>query len=131
MAPQNKIFEEVQRIVRWHYQWVVVFDYLEGHTLPESIHFRGLPPFWTVSWPFFFKISGPLTDALPGANHSKPDDRSLPRRNLLRGRALMLSSSQRVARRMGVQSGSILTSDEFGDETPLWYYVLKEAEVHS
>lgn len=119
MAPQNKIFEEVQRIVRWHYQWVVVFDYLEGHTLPESIHFRGLPPFWTVSWPFFFKISGPLTDALPGANHSKPDDRSLPRRNLLRGRALMLSSSQRVARRMGVQSGSILTSDEFGDETPL------------
>jgi hypothetical protein len=77
------------------------------------------------------KISGPLTDALPGANHSKPDDRSLPRRNLLRGRALMLPSSQRVASRMGVQSGSILTSDEFGDETPLWCYVLKEAEVHS
>lgn len=120
-APQNKNFEEVQRIVRWHYQWVVVFDYLERHTLPEGIHFRGLPPFWTVSWPFFFKISVPLTDALPGANHSKPDDRSLPRRNLLRGRALMLPSSQRVARRMGVQSGSILTSDEFGDETPLWY----------
>jgi hypothetical protein len=40
-------------------------------------------------------------------------------RNLLRGRALVLPSSQRVARRMGVQSGSILTSDEFGDETPL------------
>ncbi len=40
---------------------------------------------------------------------------------------------------MGVQSGSILTgdalglegdlADKFGDETPLWYYVLREAEV--
>jgi hypothetical protein len=118
--------------------------------------FRGLPPFWTVSWPFFFeldggeevlqpsltidtKISGPLADALPGADHQKKDDRSLPRRNLLRGKALQLPSGQRVAKHMGVPKASILTGDDlglegeladkFGDETPLWYYVLRKAEV--
>ena len=85
------------------------------------------------------KISGPLTDALPGADHQDEDNRSLPRRNLLRGRALGLPSGQRVARAMGVPKRSILSrddlgledelADKFGDETPLWYYVLREAEV--
>jgi hypothetical protein len=232
----DNLFKEVQRIVRWHYQWVVVFDFLDrtvpekmldklavrdeeglrkvklkfydwekqpfmpvefsgaayrfGHSqvrgrysinttvqglptfLPEDQlppesdvfarrtadfrGFRGLPPFWTVSWPFFFelgggqdvlqpsltidtKISGPLADALPGADHEKKDDRSLPRRNLLRGKALQLPSGQRVAKHMGVPKASILTGDDlglegelletFGEETPLWYYVLREAEV--
>ena len=46
---------------------------------------------------------------------------------------------QRVARAMGVPSESILSGsdlglegellEKFGDETPLWYYVLKEAEA--
>jgi hypothetical protein len=232
----DDLFKETQRIVRWHYQWVVVFDFLErtvpggmldkllvgdedglrkvrlkfydfkkqpfmpvefsgaayrfghsqvrgrysinttvrnvetfkpAHELPprddvfafrtaDFRGFRGLPPFWTVSWPFFFelegaeevlqpslkidpKISGPLTDALPGADHQDEDNRSLPRRNLLRGRALGLPSGQRVARAMGVPKRSILSrddlgledelADKFGDETPLWYYVLREAEV--
>jgi hypothetical protein len=85
------------------------------------------------------KISGPLTNSLPGANLQDPIDRSLPRRNLLRGKALGLPSGQRVAKAMGVPNESILTgsnlglegelADKFGDETPLWYYVLKEAEV--
>jgi hypothetical protein len=119
--------------------------------------FRGLPPFWTVSWPFFFdldggqdvlqpsltidtKIAGPLANALPGADHTKVDQRSLPRRNLLRGRALQLPTGQRIARRMGIPRSSRLTTgndlglegellEKFGDETPLWYYVLREAEV--
>ena len=232
----DNLFKEVQRIVRWHYQWVVIFDFLErtipdgmldrllvtdehglrkaklrfydwekqpfmpvefsgaayrfGHSqvwgrysinttvqdkptflpadqLPPKSNvfafrtadfrgFRGLPPFWTISWPFFFelpegegvlqpgfkidtRISGPLTNALPGANHQDPIDRSLPRRNLLRGKALQLPSGQRVAKAMGVPNESILSgsdlglegelADKFGDETPLWYYVLKEAEV--
>jgi len=232
----DNLFKEVQRVVRWHYQWVVIFDFLErtipdgmldrllvtdehglrkaklrfydwekqpfmpvefsgaayrfGHSqvrgrysinttvqdkptflpadqLPPKSNvfafrtadfrgFRGLPPFWTISWPFFFelpegegvlqpgfkidtRISGPLTNALPGANHQDPIDRSLPRRNLLRGKALQLPSGQRVAKAMGVPNESILSgsdlglegelADKFGDETPLWYYVLKEAEV--
>jgi Animal haem peroxidase len=232
----DNLFKEVQRIVRWHYQWVVIFDFL-ARTVPEGMldrllvtdedglrkvrlrfyrpkrqpfmpvefsaaayrfghsqvrgrysinttvqnkptflpadqlppksevfafrtadfrGFRGLPPFWTVSWPFFFeleggqdelqpsfkidtKISGPLFNALPGANHQDPIDRSLPRRNLLRGKALGLPSGQRVAKAMGVPSESILSGsdlglegellEKFGDETPLWYYVLKEAEA--
>lgn len=230
----DNLFKEVQRIVRWHYQWVVVFEFVDGtvpkgmlddllveedglrkvklkfydwkkqpfmpvefsgaayrfghsqvrdrysinttvHELPTFLPadelaqhpdprradfrgFRGLPPFWTVSWPFFFKldggqdvlqpsltidtkISGPLTNALPGADHAKADERSLPRRNLLRGRALKLPSGQRVARRMGIPRRSRLTTgddlglegellEKFGgEETPLWYYVLREAEV--
>ena len=232
----DNLFKEVQRIVRWHYQWVVTFDFL-ARTIPEGMldrllvtdedglrkvrlrfyrprrqpfmpvefsvaayrfghsqvrgrysinttvqgkptflpadqlppksnsfafrtadfrGFRGLPPFWTISWPFFFeleggqqvlqpsfkidtKISGPLFDALPGANHQDPIDRSLPRRNLLRGKALGLPSGQRVAKAMGVPNSSILAGSDlglegklleiFGEETPLWYYVLKEAEV--
>lgn len=229
----DNLFKEVQRIVRWHYQWVVVFDFLD-RTVPEGMldkllvedddglrktrlkfydwnkqpfmpvefsgaayrfghsqvrggykinttvpglptflpadrlaqqpdpriadfrGFRGLPPFWTVSWPFFFElegggdvlqpslkidtnISGPLVNSLPGADHEDQDDRSLPRRNLLRGRALQLPTGQRIAKRMGLRGASILSgedvglegdlADKFGDETPLWYYVLREAEV--
>jgi hypothetical protein len=85
------------------------------------------------------RATGPLTNALPGADHQDEDDRSLPRRNLLRGRALKLPSGQRVAKRMGIPDEDILTggalglegelADNFGDETPLWYYVLREAEV--
>ena len=96
----------------------------------------GLPPQWTIDWPFFFeldgeapqpslkidtKIAGPLTNALPGANQEDADMRSLPRRNLLRGRALELPSGQWVARAMGQ-----IPLDPLQD-TPLWYYVLKEA----
>src|SRR5215213_1844368 len=232
----DDLFKEAQRIVRWHYQWVVIFDFLAriipegmldrllrtddegmrsvrlrfyrperwpfmpvefsaaayrfGHsqvrgrykintTVPvrptflpasdlppkENVFefrtadfrgFRGLPPSWTVSWPFFFElddgqgvlqqsfkidtnISGPLVNALPGADHQDPIDRSLPKRNLLRGKALGLPSGQRVARRMNVAHASILTGDDLGlegdladkfaNETPLWFYILKEAEV--
>jgi hypothetical protein len=232
----DNLFKEVQRIVRWHYQWVVIFDFL-ARTVPEGMldrllvtdedglrkvrlrfyrpklqpfmpvefsaaayrfghsqvrgrysinttvqgkptflpadqlppksevfafrtadfrGFRGLPPFWTISWPFFFeleggqdvlqpsfkidtRISGPLFNALPGTNHQDEILRSLPRRNLLRGKALGLPSGQRVAKAMCVPNGSILSGDDlglegellekFGEETPLWYYVLKEAEM--
>ena len=85
------------------------------------------------------KISGPQTDALPGADHREADARSLQRRNLLMGKALGLPSGQRVARRMGIPSEQILAggdlglegelAEKFGEETLLWYYVLREAEV--
>ena len=98
----------------------------------------GLPPQWTIDWPFFFqlddqgpqpslkidtKIAGALTTALPGANQDDADLRSLPRRNLLRGAALGLPSGQWVARAMDEVSLDPL------QETPLWYYILKEAET--
>jgi hypothetical protein len=55
-------------------------------------------------------------------------EKSLPRRNLLRGRALGLSDGHQVALAVGAEP---LTPDELGfqEPPPLWYYVLKEAEV--
>jgi hypothetical protein len=71
----------------------------------------------------------------------------LPARNLARGIALGLPSGQDVARAMGVPDRLILDrasfdktddapdklddslKDAFGDATPLWYYILKEAEI--
>ena len=62
-----------------------------------------------------------------------PEEHSLAYRDLERGRALDLPSGEAVARAMGVKP---LTRDELGlsvdgwrGETPLWYYILKEAEV--
>jgi hypothetical protein len=63
------------------------------------------------------------------------DLRSLACRDLQRGRALDLPSGEAVARVMGVPP---LTADECGlrdpglhGETPLWFYIVKEAEVRT
>jgi hypothetical protein len=212
----DELMKESQRIVRWHWQWVVAHDYLRrtigadlqaellvdedgreevrlrfyrpkhnafmplefsaaafrfGHSqvrggykinntvpgLPTFLPtpdpgrradfrgFRGLPPQWTISWPFFFpfdedpgpavtrKIDTKLVGALfglPGEDPADADLRSLARRNLLRGLRLGLPSGQRVAKAMGVER---LSLDQLGFESPtpapLWFYVLKEAEV--
>jgi hypothetical protein len=65
----------------------------------------------------------------------------LSARNLLRGKAVGLPTGQDVARAMGLPDELILDRDDFanlaaeglqetfGDTTPLWYYILKEAEV--
>jgi hypothetical protein len=64
-----------------------------------------------------------------------PEYHSLAVRDLQRGRALELPSGEAVAQLMGVQ---LLSPDELGlrtlgwqGETPLWYYVLREAEVRT
>jgi hypothetical protein len=55
--------------------------------------------------------------------------RSLAVRDLLRGETTKLPSGEAVAQAMGVPP---LTADELGhpwpDGTPLWFYILKEAE---
>ncbi len=62
-----------------------------------------------------------------------PEQHSLAYRDLERGEALALPSGEAVARAMGIEP---LTRDEVGlqelgwqGETPLWYYILKEAEA--
>jgi len=207
------LFKEAQRLTRWHYQWVVVHDFLPrivgqelvdrllrpdedgtpivrlrfyrpqfrpfmplefsvaayryGHsqvrgqyvintTVPrlpiftpgplgderrrDFRGFRPLPPRWTIGWPFFFelddeapqasfkidtKLAEPLF-ALPG--EEEDDNKSLARRNLLRGWRLKLPNGQAVARTMGVDP---LDAEELGfrEPAPLWFYVLKEAEL--
>jgi hypothetical protein len=79
------------------------------------------------------RLSLPL-HALPGTIVRQPDPMvSLAERNLIRGKRLGLPSGQRVARAIGAtpltnaQLG--LTEAGWGGEAPLWYYILKEAEL--
>ncbi|MDA0185169.1 heme peroxidase family protein [Solirubrobacter phytolaccae] len=71
--------------------------------------------------------------------------RHLARRNLLRGYHLAIPTGQAVAKAMGVKAltedelklnnsqalNDALTAGGFLEQTPLWYYILKEAEVHN
>jgi len=82
------------------------------------------------------KISTPLFNLPLGAIASNQPPTALPQRNLLRQITWSLPAGQKVAETMGVDS---LTPDHFDElkpfklnlreSTPLWYYILKEAEV--
>jgi hypothetical protein len=109
--------------------------------------FRILPPFWTIEWARFFevdaagaddrqqtrlidaKLAVPLTN-LPVEIASNPN--SLILRNLTRGARLLLPSGQAVAGRIGAD---VLSDAELelpgGGPAPLWYYVLKEADLQA
>lgn len=120
---------------------------------PSCLGGRPVTPEMIVDWSWFFDIPGEhapqpsrkivtsLTHALIDlpeqiVGHTQiPEHHSLASRDLQRGAALGLPSGEAVARRMGVES---LTEEECAlyasgwvGETPLWYYVLKEAEVHA
>ena len=119
---------------------------------------RQIPPRLKIAWRHFFgdipeetrlpanfsrpidvDLSLPLF-TLPTSIVPDPDTRrSLAERNLLRGKRLGLPSGQQVARAMGLPVHRILTGPdlglpeelvgELGADTPLWYYILREAEV--
>jgi hypothetical protein len=120
-----------------------------------------LPSNWIIDWTRFFDIADPagvvdparsnktrridpvLTDPL--ANLPETAGQTPPQlavRNLLRGRLLGLPSGQAVAAEIQEQMltpdevangphSQILRENGFDRETPLWYYILKEAEVCS
>jgi hypothetical protein len=108
--------------------------------------FRALPRFWTVQWPFFFKLDDeapqltmkvdtklaePLFD-LPQPEFNVPeapeDERSLAARNLMRGLALKLPSGHRVARAIDAKQ-QVPRGEKFAKRPcPLWFYILAEAE---
>jgi hypothetical protein len=106
--------------------------------------FRALPAQWTVDWGRFFalpgstkgeqsrlidtKLSDPMTDLPANIASDGQPGHSLAFFNLERGRALRLPSGQAVAGAMGHQP---LDAQAIGFDgpAPLWYYVLKEAEV--
>ena len=85
------------------------------------------------------RIADPLTDLIiPGKVDSPPA--SLTVRNLLRGSRLGLGSGQDIAGLMGItpltaaelttgHAGQAVGDNGFKDQTPLWFYILKEAEV--
>jgi hypothetical protein len=80
------------------------------------------------------KLSIPLT-ALPGSAVPPPDPTiNLAVRNNRRGKSVGLPSGQQIARamRVNVLSNATLglgTDPGWGGEAPLWFYILKEAEL--
>jgi len=101
--------------------------------------FRPLPRQWKIDWRLFFeadgsspqlsrridtKVTGPLIQ-LPAWLDEK--HRALAFLDLLRGKALGLPSGEAVAAAMGTSVPSERLG--LGRRTPLWYYLLREAEV--
>jgi len=119
--------------------------------LPDLIGFQPVRPEQRVDWTYLFDVDGtrsaqrakkldgrlvhPLI-ALPAAITGPTDVselRSLATRDLERGEGVGLPSGEAVAKLLGEKP---LTRDEIGTskagwsgETPLWYYVLREADV--
>ena len=118
---------------------------------PDLLGFRAVPRECTVDWTLFFdapratsaqrskKIDGRLVRALiqlPVAVTGEceiEDYHSLAVRDLQRGQGVGLPSGEAVARHIGIVP---LTEEQVGlasrgwhGETPLWYYVLREADA--
>jgi hypothetical protein len=102
--------------------WQTFFDFGDGAVRPNK-HIDT-------------KISTPLFNLPLGAIASGDPPTALPQRNLLRHVTWSIPSGQNIARAIGVQS---LEAQFFPElqaighglpaSTPLWYYILKEAEV--
>jgi len=118
---------------------------------PDLLGFRPIPAERVVDWVLFFdtpgeptaqrakKIDGKLVQSLvqlPVAitGECEIDDyHSLAVRDLQRGQGVGLPSGEAVARRLGIPP---LTAEQIGvastgwrAETPLWFYILREAAV--
>ena len=123
----------------------------EGQTDPVDLRGGARAPRRFVGWQTFFdfgdgevkprkridtRISTPLFNLPLRAIASGDPPTSLPQRNLLRHLTWRLPSGQRVADRMRLAS---LTERDLGElaayglqlerSTPLWYYILKEADL--
>jgi len=118
---------------------------------PDLLGFRAIPRQHTVDWNLFFdaggaesaqrakKVDGKLVKALielPVAVTGETEIEayhSLAVRDLQRGQGVGLPSGEAVSRYIGATP---LTADEVGiastgwqGETPLWYYILREADA--
>jgi Animal haem peroxidase len=128
----------------------MVFDPAgEGQSDPVDLRGGARAPRRFIGWQTFFdfgdgnvkpnkridtKISTPLFNLPLGAIASHDTPQALPQRNLLRQLTWSLPSGQSIAGAMGVtpladDDLSELQPYGFQSSTPLWYYVLKEAEV--
>ncbi len=102
--------------------WQTFFDFGDGNVKPNKL--------------IDSKLSTPLFNLPLGAIASHDQPQSLPQRTLLRHLTWSLPSGQTVAARMGVTPLASTDLDDlrqlnagFETSTPLWSYVLKEAEV--
>lgn len=103
---------------------------------------RPLPASWTVNWPLLLdggdggemQLSRRLNHRLAAGLFTLPGEaesmRSLALRNLRRGQALALPAGQDVARAVRAQPLSDVQLEPWtGGPAPLWFYVLREADV--
>ena len=110
-----------------------------------------LPADWVIAWERFFFIgsgsglvrhSRAIDTRIAQALHEpdQPNAPSLPVKTLLRGKRVGLPSGQDVARAFGLDplhpgqiaegpDKEILINSGYDKRTPLWYYILKEAEI--
>jgi Animal haem peroxidase len=125
----------------------------ELELFPDLIGFAPVPSSHTIDWSYLFaldddrppqpakRIDGKLARSLIELPMAITGDveveqyHSLAVRDLQRGHALGLPSGETVARHMGERP---LTPEQVGlsesgweGETPLWFYVLREADVHA
>jgi hypothetical protein len=129
----------------------LIFDPAATGTDPDDLRGGCRAPRRFVGWQTFFdfgdgevkpnkridtKISTPLFNLPLGAIASHDPPTSLPQRNLLRQLTWELPSGQALAKKMRVPALAPTDLAELADyrlelerSTPLWYYVLKEAEV--
>jgi hypothetical protein len=128
-----------------------IFDAELDHSVPDPDDLSGgkRAPRRFIDWPTFFdlgdgrskpnkridtKLSSPLF-ALPFIPPNLPSNpRSLAQRNLLRHLTFSLPSGQRVAKAMEIEPLaesrlSDLKPFGFDKRTPLWFYVMREADV--
>lgn len=112
---------------------------------PNGDDFRGFQPLrpgWHASWPFFFEIDGQppqpsraidtrLASTLFELQGDAPSDaNNLALLNLRRGAALGLPSGQAVAEKLKVEAlADAELAPAAAGRVPLWFYVLREAEV--
>jgi hypothetical protein len=133
------------------HRYVVNRDLPAVSLFPDLLGFRPVPPTHAVDWTLFFdapgtnraqrakKIDGRLVRPLIQlptaiAGGVEGDDyHSLATRDLQRGQGVGLPSGETVARHLGEEP---LTTEEVGlreagwnGETPLWFYVLREAAI--
>jgi hypothetical protein len=131
------------------FNWIIEWDRFSSKADPDETHFarkidtRLVPPIHNM-------VNEGLESAIQ--DDDDPNDkvlrlmlRNLAQRNLLRGYLLSIPTGQAAATKMGV---SVLSEDELRQgntaevnaaleaggllqHTPLWYYVLKEAEIRA
>ncbi len=123
----------------------------KGQVFPDCAGTRPVLHERVIDWEYFFNIDGrrppqaskridtilahsliDLPDSVVGETEI-PEEHSLAYRDLVRGEALDLPSGEAIAKAMGIEP---LSKDEVGldkmgwnSETPLWFYILREAEV--
>jgi hypothetical protein len=114
------------RAARRFISWQTFFDFGDGNMRPNKV--------------IDTKISTPLFDlplaAIASLSPPAAPPTSLPQRNLLRQVTWQLPSGQSIAKHIKVPTLSSQDLNELKDcgqkldeSTPLWYYVLKEAEI--